>query len=266
MTDPSGLHLGDELSALLDGELTAGERSAVQAHLAECDECNTELEATRLVRDRLRRAPPVDPPFGFYERMLRKKRRWPVVASVAAVAAIWVAVAGFVFQSQPGKQTPPVDGARALASDPNAPSTGGLTLHRAERASTLPNELAGLPRQSTFKAFLEGGDATVGVFGTSPDQRLVAYVVRGDVDWSTLKGGIREPVEGLPGNPWRSVDPNAMNAIVVQSGDSTVLVTGTVPMTTLEEAAREIGDPEEPSALDHLRDAADAVVEGFSLR
>jgi hypothetical protein len=262
MSDAADTHLGDELSALLDGELTADERATVEAHLAGCDACMVELEATRVVRDRLRRAPPVDPPFGFYERMTRKKRRWPVIASVAAVAAIWIAVVGFVFQSQPAKRTPPVDGARALAA--GSPAAGGLTLHRAERASALPDHLAGLPRQSTFKSFVEGGDATVGVFGTSPDETLVAYVVPGNVDWSTLKGGIREPVEGLPGNPWRSGTPGALPALVVQSGDSTVLVTGTVPQGTLEQAAREIGDPEKPSAFDRLRDAANSVVEAFA--
>jgi anti-sigma factor RsiW len=263
----SDTHLGDELSALLDGELTADEQAAVASHLATCDECRAELEATRTVRGRLRSAGAVDPPFGFYERLTRKRRRWPAVASAAAavaIAAACVAIVGFAVQPGPATRTPPVDALRAVAS--GAQNPGGLSLHRAERNAVLPAQLAGLPRQSTFKAFVEGGDATVAVFGASPEQTIVAYVVRGDADWSQLQGGIRSPVQGLPGNPWQSNDSTKLPAIVVQSGDFTVMVTGTVPPATLAQAAKEIvGTASEPSAVDRLRDAAGSVVDAFML-
>lgn len=260
-------HLGDELSALLDGELAPEEHEGVEAHLAGCEICRSELEATRAVRDRVRSAGPVDPPFGFYERLTSKRRRWPAAATAAAaiaVASACVVIVGFVIQPGPATRTPPVDALRAVASEPSNAS-GGLSLHRVERSTLLPTQLAGLPRQSTFKAFVEGGDAIVGVFGVSPDRTLVAYVVRGNVDWTQLHGGIRSPVEGLPGNPWRSIDANAMPAIVVQAGENTVLVTGTVPQDTLAQAAKEIGDPAETSAVDRIRDAANSLVDGFGL-
>ncbi|HEY2814331.1 MAG TPA: zf-HC2 domain-containing protein [Acidimicrobiales bacterium] len=258
------VHLDEELSALLDGELAPDEVETVNAHLARCASCRADLESIRAVRAQLRGAPAVDPPFGFYERLERKRRSpWAVVAAAVAIAAACIVVVGFVIQPGPATRTPPVDALRAMTAGSQAP--GGLTLHKVDHLEALPTHLAGLPRKSTFKAFVQGGDASVGVFGSSPDQNLVAYVVRGDVDWSKLKGGLRSPVEGLSGNPWQSIDPNAAPAIVVQSGDNTVLVTGNVSQSTLQQAAKEIGDPQSPSAIDRLRDAVSTVVDGFSL-
>ncbi len=53
------LHLSDELTAYLDGTLTAEEASVVAAHLAECTECRVTLDDLRAVRRLLRTAPPI---------------------------------------------------------------------------------------------------------------------------------------------------------------------------------------------------------------
>jgi anti-sigma factor RsiW len=63
-------HLGDSLSALLDGELPAAQAEGARAHLAGCPDCARELDAVGQARSWVRALPPVDPPFGFYERML----------------------------------------------------------------------------------------------------------------------------------------------------------------------------------------------------
>lgn len=63
-------HLGDRLSALLDGELPPGEQEGARAHLAGCARCAEELAMVGLSRSWVRGLPQVDPPFGFYERML----------------------------------------------------------------------------------------------------------------------------------------------------------------------------------------------------
>jgi anti-sigma factor RsiW len=65
-----GGHLGDALSGLLDGELPALQREAAQAHLLGCPACADELRSVGQARDWVRALPPVEPPFGFYERML----------------------------------------------------------------------------------------------------------------------------------------------------------------------------------------------------
>lgn len=54
-------HLGDLLSAHLDGELDATERDRVDAHLAACGLCAAEREAIAAVRDRVRALPVLEP-------------------------------------------------------------------------------------------------------------------------------------------------------------------------------------------------------------
>lgn len=63
-------HLGDSLSALLDGELPPPDLNAARAHLLACTDCAAELRAVSQARSWVRALPPVEPPFGFYERLL----------------------------------------------------------------------------------------------------------------------------------------------------------------------------------------------------
>ena len=63
-------HLDEALSALLDGELSPVQQEAARAHLAACPECTDELAAVGQARSWVRGLPQVDPPFGFYERIL----------------------------------------------------------------------------------------------------------------------------------------------------------------------------------------------------
>src|SRR4051794_41427509 len=55
-------HLGDLLSALLDGELEYGEAAAARAHLQGCPFCRAELEATAGARDLVRALPMMEMP------------------------------------------------------------------------------------------------------------------------------------------------------------------------------------------------------------
>lgn len=79
----AGPHLGDTLSALLDGELPLAQADQARAHLAACPSCADELAAVTQARTWVRALPPVEPPFGFYERMLRDRRE-PVSAGFGA--------------------------------------------------------------------------------------------------------------------------------------------------------------------------------------
>ena len=82
-------HIGDALSALVDGHLGPAEAASARAHVAECSDCAAELEAITASRSWLRDLPAVEPPRGFYDRMLaRHRRRIPFgVAAIAAGAA-----------------------------------------------------------------------------------------------------------------------------------------------------------------------------------
>ena len=47
-------HLGDRLSALVDGELGGADRDRAYAHLASCEQCRTEAAELRALKQRLR--------------------------------------------------------------------------------------------------------------------------------------------------------------------------------------------------------------------
>jgi anti-sigma factor RsiW len=47
-------HLGDRLSALVDGELSGAERDRAYAHLARCEQCRTEAAQLRALKQKLR--------------------------------------------------------------------------------------------------------------------------------------------------------------------------------------------------------------------
>lgn len=108
--DDGAAHLGDELSALLDGELAAPRVAAAHRHLAGCPACAGELARIGQAREWVRRLPAVEPPAGFIEGLvagrtaavtpLRRRRR--ALASVAAC----VAAAGAVLTVAPPEESP----------------------------------------------------------------------------------------------------------------------------------------------------------------
>ena len=137
--------LPEYLSALLDDELSADERAQVEAWLATDEQARAELDELATVRALVRGLPAVEPPSGFYERLLadpsvfdvpasdgaatptgpapdtadeavvslatarhrRSRRRSAVLASVVAVAAAIALVIGLAPATE--KLTPPVE-------------------------------------------------------------------------------------------------------------------------------------------------------------
>jgi anti-sigma factor RsiW len=94
-------HLGDAISALLDGELSPAEAAQADAHVLVCAECRDELMAIARMRDLVRQLPLVPVP-----RLVRPAARRPV-ALVAAAAAV-VALAGVTYRPPAQTQSPPV--------------------------------------------------------------------------------------------------------------------------------------------------------------
>jgi anti-sigma factor RsiW len=97
-------HLGDRLSALLDGSLDAATAESARAHLAECPACAAELDTISAARALVRGLPVVDPPFGYFERMLSRRRRLPLGLGVLAAGAASVAL---VSMTAPTRSTSP---------------------------------------------------------------------------------------------------------------------------------------------------------------
>ena len=88
------LHLSTELTAYLDGTLTAEEASVVAAHLAECTECRATLDDLRAVRSLLHTVPSIPPPPAALSRTLTRIAlvetkqtvpRWLIAVATTAV-------------------------------------------------------------------------------------------------------------------------------------------------------------------------------------
>jgi anti-sigma factor RsiW len=62
-------HLGERLTALVDGELGHDERDRALVHLAACDQCRADADALRALKRRLRAVADVVPPEGLLGRL-----------------------------------------------------------------------------------------------------------------------------------------------------------------------------------------------------
>lgn len=92
---PDG-HLGDRLSAYLDGELVSLEYRRVSRHLVDCPECRVELAELDRARIAVRSLPGVDTGMTGEIPVLqvRKRRRGLIAGGIAATAAAAVLVLG----------------------------------------------------------------------------------------------------------------------------------------------------------------------------
>ena len=90
---PLPLHLGEVVSAYLDGELPPIERRRAESHLAGCDLCREELTDMMFVRARLRAMPMLELPADLARKApavapIYRRVRVLVGAAAAAVAMV----------------------------------------------------------------------------------------------------------------------------------------------------------------------------------
>ena len=96
-------HLGDLLSALLDGELGGAERRDAEHHLAGCEGCRLELALVESARGALRGLPSLELPPGLVPAPPRRRRWMPAPAWITATAvAVALAVGLVVGPGEPG--------------------------------------------------------------------------------------------------------------------------------------------------------------------
>ncbi len=103
-------HLGDLISALLDGELPGSERAAAKDHLAGCEECRAELAEAEAGRTALRSLPQLELPPGVIPGTSPGAAWWrrrPRLAWAASGVAAITVVAGIAFAS--GEPAPAFD-------------------------------------------------------------------------------------------------------------------------------------------------------------
>jgi predicted anti-sigma-YlaC factor YlaD len=130
-SDHQSEHPGDLLSAMIDGELAPADEVDVQSHLVGCPACRRALEAATVARLWIRALPPVEPPLGFYRRMLQpyrphhRRAAMALLGAAAAVAAVFISV------------TPP-------RQEPVNPQVASLIAAHATSASVGAEPLSGL--------------------------------------------------------------------------------------------------------------------------
>ncbi len=100
-----GEHLGEQISAYLDGELATTEMPAVSAHLDTCTDCRRELAELDKSRTAVRALPGLEPP-AFLEvrravKVDHKRGLRTAVAVASGVAAVTLAFTLGPFSSEP---------------------------------------------------------------------------------------------------------------------------------------------------------------------
>lgn len=105
---PQG-HYGPELSAFLDGELTAEEQLMIISHLQTCTECLLSLQDLDAARTAIRALPGLEPPEPLLPRVPARTQRTSVRRLAIAAAGFVAAAAIAVNMAADGPEPTPVD-------------------------------------------------------------------------------------------------------------------------------------------------------------
>ncbi len=293
-------HGDDRLSGYLDGELFPAEVAEVDADLAVDPALADELARTRQARSAVRDLPLVEPPSGFFERMLegearvvaavtptrwRPTRRQLLLANAVSVAAVVIAlvvvgvgvgnnpvnteVAGAVdahaqtLDSLNDEGTIPADGGR----DRLGPVDGGATpWQHGQPVDDVPSDFL-VPTE------LDGGYELVAAYRTPSGVHLFysdgrfglsVFEQRGTVDWSELPTP-GERIEVGQNDGWRWTDSRIGGRVVVfTDGDLAVLIAGDESGEAVLRAAASLPPTPEPSLGDRARALAGATIEQLS--
>jgi anti-sigma factor RsiW len=275
-------HAGDELSALIDGELDAEQARIVREHIATCPECAAELDAVRFGRSMVRLLPAVDPPPRFLDDVIpalashqfqKKRTRGVVVVQFLAVAVIaLLVVAGYdreetevvpevaasVEQHASTAQAMSVgmgSGFDDLVAGSVTPST--TPPQRPEQLPepfVAPRELAGYTLVGGF--LIEGG---VQLLYENGEHSISLFEKPGELDYDQLPAqGHRVDVDGKDAWIWDR-DHADGRVLVVQSDDLVVTLVGD-NHTDVKAAAAALPGTPSTTPLDRLRQAcADAL-------
>lgn len=243
-------HSGDQLSALVDGALTAVEADAVRSHVADCPECARELEDVRHVRRLVRELPAVEPPAGYFAGLLdpdvvvpmtARRRRGVVAAmsgSVAAGLLLLVVAASSVAPSAIGPEV--VASVERHASTVGALEAVGLIAHAGDRfvsAASVPPTTAEPRAPGDLPAPFDAPERLAGyelveayaiddgvhlLYRRGPFALSVIQTA-GDLDWDALPDdGTRMRVAGK--RAWRWDERTADGRLWVIDDDGMVVV------------------------------------------
>ena len=276
------------LSALLDGELDPATEARVRDLLAGSPDAQDELAALVQVRTALRDLPPVDPPFGFYERLLRPARRpshigAKVGGALAAAAAAVVLIVGITPATD--SVVPPVAAyaerhleMEPIAATTEAPATTTTTSTTAAAPSDdmdfaplpdaeldamgTPAELSGaFHRMSGYQS----SDGAMHLVYSDGDLMVSVYEQVGVVAWDRLPTGTMMQVEGQ--KAWTMVGDDE-EVMVFERGPLVYTVVAQVTSGAHDDMmamAVELPEGTDPSMFDRFRTSCRSVAARFSM-
>ena len=287
-------HLGDQLSALVDGELDADAAASARAHVQTCGACAAELEDTRAGRRAIRLLPAVEPPPGFLAGLvaaggepghteedappapivpLRRRRAAQLASAAAAAAAVAVFLAG---GEVPADDVQPQVGgvvaahAATMEAATVAPATGapGATDTTAPAVATdrlpepyrAPAELAGGYRLVRAARAEDG----LQLFYRRDEFGLSVFEREGAPDWASLPEAGRR-VEANGEVAWELTTADGEGTVVVFTRDGmTFTAVGDEPGDAVRRAAVSMPGPRPQSFGTRLVRACGDALETFS--
>jgi len=257
------MHPDDQLSGLLDGQLTPTEAAEVRAHVESCAECAAELDDVRAARRAVRELPAVELPPSFLAELLagdsvvplgRRRARVPAVANIGVAVIAGLAVLVFSSGSLgPAQLRPEVRGAVARHASTVSALLGSTGEHLAPDAEVVPTtapprDASRLPAPYSAPASLAGYDLVdayrspggVHVLYQRGDFGLSVFELPGTVDWGALPDdGSTMSLAGHRAWRWEAA-PVDGRLVVFEDEGMVVIVVGDEPGDAVLDVAAQL--------------------------
>jgi hypothetical protein len=244
---PVDAHLGDDLSALLDGELDGARVAAARAHLEGCQDCQEELALVEAARQMLRSAPPIDPPPGFVDGYIRGRHRRRALAVAAGSFACLATLATFVVGGALQDERDLDPQLAALAEAHLDPEDG-----QPMDTSDVDAELQGLTEAGEFeRAGVYGGGDLTQVVMEGDDADLSIFEGEGELGWDDApSGGEPMAVElaDVQAQGWM-YDVDDASVLVVEAGGLVYALVSEGSVGDLMDAAADLPEGDDDQSL-----------------
>ena len=244
LTSKECRHVGESLSAYLDGQLGEKERALIESHLPDCPQCSAELSDLRCLVDAMRTTAPVRPPRSFLlsPTMVEEKRRrswfdiWSALApAMAGVAALLLAALLFVDY----RLYPDNSGLASSAAPPTVPAAEETTVGLAAapfaaEATALTEEPALSPEAFSSPAVLAAAPSD------TPSTPAAAAFAATEPAGSATEGAVPRSAPSRP-SPEAATAPTATVAPVTPAAAATE---AEAPLTAQGRTTEEYAAPE----------------------
>ncbi len=279
-------HLGETLSAYVDGELGDVERAEVADHLASCRSCRREHDLLVETRELLRGLPEVRPAFGVFRRLLPRSVSWRL--NLATIALAVVAAGAFVaalavtggLDSLPIRPAIEQHAQRHVAMADSTVSEAGSAPDASESTPPAnPEEFELMPAAEGVPLVLATGslgpayeaaaawwnadDGVVHLMFRAGTEEISVFAEEGQVAWSRLPSDGRQSLVSGE-RVWRTED-RGLVVVVVEHDDLVFTLVASSSRGELTAVAADLPQARSLGAGERLRRASSNLVEIFGL-